>query len=103
MDPAKLAENMGIEEERYRELLALFVETCMFDLDGLQSAMVSENLDQASSTLHSLKGAAGCLGLEAIHGIALKIEIDIEDGHMDAISDRVYALREKVEVIQASL
>ena len=84
MDPGKVAEGMGLKEAAYMGLLALFVETSMSDLDGLQIAIEGKNLDLAKGAIHSLKGAAGSLGLETIHEIALKVEhgyLDLQELH----------------------
>jgi len=103
MEPGKLAESMGLEETEYVELLTLFIETSMSDLDGLKSAMVDRNTGQARHTIHSLKGAAGNLGLNTIRDIALEIELEILAGRMSGVSDAVETLKERIGAIPASL
>jgi HPt (histidine-containing phosphotransfer) domain-containing protein len=59
MDFKELAENVGVEEEAYLELIELFIETGMSDLDTLSSAIKEKNADKAANAARSHNKASG--------------------------------------------
>jgi len=74
MNFGKLAEDLGLEREEYLELIELFIETSMSDLDKLQSAIKEVNAEKAANAAHSLKGAARSIGLMELSETAKEIE-----------------------------
>lgn len=56
------ADNLGLEEEDFRELTQLFIETTKADLDKLTNALREKDFIQLRDAAHSIKGAAGNLG-----------------------------------------
>lgn len=82
MNIEELAKNLGLEKEEYLELIELFVDKGMSDLDELQSAIETGDAEKAASAAHSLKGAAGSLGLMDIHEATKKIEIEALQGSL---------------------
>jgi HPt (histidine-containing phosphotransfer) domain-containing protein len=89
MNIKESAENLGLEEEEYLELIELFIETGITDLANLQSAVEKKRAQEVAYAAHSLKGAAANLGLASIAEIAKQIEEmahkDLLDGAMEAI------------------
>ena len=74
MNFKELAKNLGLEEDAYMELIELFIETGRSDLDKLRSAIDEGNGEEAGNAAHSIKGAAGSLGLIEISEVAKEIE-----------------------------
>ena len=70
MDFRKLGEKLGLDEEEYRELIELFIETGTADLQKLKIAMEQGDLAGVGSSAHSVKGASGNLGLMDIYEAA---------------------------------
>jgi len=99
MDFKELAENVGVEEEEYLELIELFIETGMSDLDTLYSAIEEGNGEEAANAAHSLKGAASNLGLMELYEAAKKIEEGILNNRLEETAEDAQALKEKLDII----
>ena len=99
MDFKALAGNLGLEEEEYMELMELFVDRSTSDLKKLESAIKSGNADEAADAAHSMKGAAGNLGITAFYESAAKIEMEAREGSIEGFSGAIQALRESLEDI----
>jgi len=102
MEPGKVAADMGLEESEYLELLMLFIDASLSDLDELQAAIEVENADRAGAAIHSLKGAAGNLRLDEIHQVARELESKIHAGQMSAVSGAVQTLKDTIEELQTA-
>jgi len=99
MNFKELAENVGVEEEEYLELIELFIETGMSDLDTLYSAIKEKNAEKAANAAHSLKGAASNLGLMELYEAAMKIEEGILNNRLEETAEDAQALKEKLDII----
>ena len=99
MDFKALAGNLGLEEEEYMELIDLFVERGMSDIENLEAAIIRGNADEAADAAHSMKGAAGNLGIMDFYESAAKIEMEAREGSMEGFSGLIQALRESLEDI----
>ena len=99
MNFRELAENLGLEEEEYLELIELFIETGMSDLDKLQSAIEEGNPEKAANAAHSIKGAASNLGLMEVYEVAKKIEKQTRNDRLEGIAESAQALKEKLNEI----
>ncbi len=99
MDFKELAENLGLEEEEYKELIELFIMSGRSDLENLQTAIEAGDSGEAASAIHSLKGAAGNLGLSDFYEAAKKIEADIREGSLEGVVESVQALMMSLEKI----
>jgi len=94
---AKLARNLGLEEEEYMELIELFIQTAMSDLKKLQSAIEKGDAEQAINAAHSLNGAASNLGLIELSGLAKEIEGKTRYDRLIEIKEVFQKLKEKLE------
>ena len=103
MNIRELAENIGLEEEEYLELVELFVEIGMSDIDKLQSAIDEGNVEEVASTSHSLKGASGNLGFVELFEVAKKINDEALEGRLDGTSESAQVLKEKLNAIAGLL
>jgi HPt (histidine-containing phosphotransfer) domain-containing protein len=99
MNFRELAENLGIEEELYLELIELFIQTGTSDLDKVQSAVEEGNAEKAANAAHSIKGAASNLGLMEVYGVAKKIEKQTRNDRLEGIAESAQALKEKLNEI----
>ena len=59
MDFKQEAENLGLEEEEYIEMMKLFLETGFSDLEKLEAAIEEGNAQSAHEASHSMKGSSG--------------------------------------------
>ena len=99
MDFKALAGNLGLEEEEYMELIELFVERSMSDLEKLEDAIKSGNADEAADAAHSMKGAAGNLGIMDFYESAAKIEMEAREGRLEKFSGAIQSLRNSLGAI----
>jgi len=99
MNIRELAENIGLEEEEYLELVRLFVETGKSDMDKLRSAIDERNAEEVARASHSLKGAAVNLGFIECFEAAKKINDEAREGRLDRTSDYAQVLKEKFNAI----
>ena len=99
MNFKELAENLGMEEDEYLEIVELFVETAIADLDKLQSGIEKGDSEEAGNAAHSLKGSSGNLGFTDFYESAKLIEQKVREGTLDNIVEDVKLLREKLDVI----
>lgn len=97
MNLKALADNLGLEEDEYMELIELFIETGKADLDKIQSAVEEGNGIEAAHAAHSLKGAAGNLGFNEISEIAMKVEGNAHSSDLNKIAEYVQALKKKLD------
>ena len=96
MDINKLAKNLGLEEEEYLELVALLIQTSTADIGRIESAVKGQAPDEAAGALHSIKGAAGNLGLTDIYELARQGESEARNNALDKIPDIVRAIRTRL-------
>ena len=99
MNLRELAENLGLEEDEFLELVELFVQTGMSDLDKLQSAVDEENVQKVAEAAHSIKGASGNLGFMEAHEAAKKIEEEARNDRLEGIAESAQVLKKKLDVI----
>ena len=99
MDIRQLAENLGLEEEECLELIELFIETGMSDLNRLQSAIQEGSAEKAINAAHSLKGAALNLGLTELSEIAKEIEEKAGNDRLERTAEPARLLQERLDVI----
>ena len=96
MNFKELAEDLGLEEKEYLELIELFIDTGMSDLDKLQSAIEKGNAEQAANAAHSLKGAASNLGFMEISETAKEIEDKARNELLEGITEAAQILKKKL-------
>ncbi|MFZ5776109.1 MAG: Hpt domain-containing protein [Thermodesulfobacteriota bacterium] len=67
-------EQAGEDEEILAELLTLFRESSLADLNKIKEGIAREDPRGMADAAHSIKGAAASLGIEAIRKVAAEIE-----------------------------
>ena len=93
MNIKELAENLGLEEDEYLELIELFIDTGIVDIEKLRSAIEEGDAEEAAQAAHSLKGASGSLGLMEIYNVALKSEEEARNNSLDVLAESVQILK----------
>jgi len=82
--------NVGGRSEVYVRLLATFAERHQEDMDHLRKQLAVGDRESARRTAHSLKGAAGSLGLVTLHAASASLEQAIAgDAGADDVAERV--------------
>ena len=94
---------MNLEEEELLELMDLFLKTTSSELIELQSALKEKDAQAAERMAHSMKGAAGSLGLKEIYETAKKIEAAARTNRLEEIEVDLRIIKEKLEIIAEAL
>jgi histidine phosphotransfer protein HptB len=100
MNFKELGENLGLDEDEYRELVELFVESGLADYQRLQAAITANDADQIARSAHTIKGAAGNLGLMDVHEVAKKVEAAATDGRSDDLAQAMQSLGSQFDAIE---
>ena len=99
MDIKALANDLGLDEDEYLELVDLLVDTGMVDLSNMESAVKEGDSDTAARSAHSIKGASGNLGIMDIYELAKAIEAELRDNNLTSIEGQLKIIREKLETL----
>ena len=103
MNCKELAENLGLEEEEYLELLELFVETTASNLDRLQSGLAEGDSGEVSEAARTIKGSSANLGLMEIAESAKGIEEMARRNNLEGPADAAETIRGACEQLVAEL
>jgi histidine phosphotransfer protein HptB len=101
MNSKAIAQSMGLEEDEFLEVLAIFVEVSASDLLNIEAGIKDDDAKSVSDGAHSIKGAALNLGLTDISEIAHAVEESARQGKIQGALEAAGAIREKLEVIQS--
>jgi histidine phosphotransfer protein HptB len=93
MNLKELGEKIGLEEDEYRELVDLFLETGMADYDRLKGAFDAGDAQQVARSAHTINGAAGNMGIMNVHEVAKRIERAAGENQLDSVSGEVGSLK----------
>lgn len=101
MDFKAMGANLGLDEDEFRELIDLFMETGKDDYDSLQTALASGDGATASRHAHTLSGASGNLGLMDLHAAAKSIELAANNNQLEEASAQAAGMAEMFSAIAA--
>lgn len=99
MNFKELGAKLGLEEDEYRELIELFVESGSADFERLQAAVAGDDHEQIARSAHTIKGAAGNLGLMDVHAVAREIEEASQGNHKEAMNRAMETLGSQFRAI----
>jgi len=103
MNFKELAENLGLEETEFFELLGLFIKTSTSHLADLGKAIETGDLDGVIKSSHTIKGAAGNLGLQDIYTLAKEIEMNARQGSLSGSDEAAKLMKDKLLFLQLKL
>ena len=103
MNLRELARSLELEEEELSELLDCFLKTTSSELIELQSALKEKDAQAAKRMAHSMKGAAGILGLLEIRDAAKRIGTAARTNRFEEIEVDLRIIKEKLEMIAEAL
>ena len=99
MNFQELAENLGLEVDEYRELIELFIDTGSADFQKIRDGMANSDSDQVMRSAHTIKGAAGNLGLADVSETAKIIEENAINNQLDGLGEILNTLKAQFEAI----
>ncbi|RJQ83943.1 MAG: Hpt domain-containing protein [Desulfobacteraceae bacterium] len=101
MDFKALGDNLGLDEDEYRELIDLFIQSGGLDLVKLEQALTMGDADQVMRCAHTIKGASGNLGLTAVSAAARRIEEQSMHNRLEGLEEALRTLKFQFEAIRA--
>jgi HPt (histidine-containing phosphotransfer) domain-containing protein len=99
MNLQELADNLGLEVDEYKELVELFIDTGAADFHKIKEALEKHDADLVMRSAHTIKGAAGNLGLMDVSATAKIIEDNARDNKLDVLAPAVQTLETQIEAI----
>ena len=103
MDVKGLAENLGLEEDEYLELVELFFETTESNLDKLKAGIDASDALQIIAAAHSIKGSSANLGLEEIAEVAKGVEENARQNSLEGAAEAVKLIKEQCDQITGEI
>ena len=100
---SEMAENIGLDEQDFREMAELFVSVGVTDLDNLREACSRRNCQGVVMSAHSLKGASANLGFNEIYEIARRVEADARAQKLDGADEAIAQIEQRLASITAAL
>lgn len=99
MDLQELMMHLDYGKETNLRILDAFIHTGRSDLDEIEAAIKEGDSVRVATAAHSLKGAAGALGVVEFLQQARRIEEESLRGKLGGVGDWVRALKEKTRRI----
>ena len=103
MDLLSLAQNLGLEEGEFRELVELFIEATTADLRNLLNAASQRDLLKVGELAHSIKGASINLGFTELSSLAKQIEMNARNNLLEGVPETVSILGNHLNALKESL
>ena len=103
MDLSTLAEELGLERTEYEEILRLFIDTSVSDLEALGRAIQDGDALLAVQSCHSIKGAAANLGLHEISSMAREIEMKARQGILTGARDAAEVIQHHLDSLKGEV
>ena len=89
LDDGRLFEMVGGDEEFIVEILELYVQASGGDVQSLINAAKSNSLTEAGRLAHTLKGASGNVGADAMMALCQQLELALKNDAPDEIAGLV--------------
>jgi len=99
MELKTLAENLGLEEDEFLEMVDLYLETSNADYSAMEEAYRTNDADRLAERAHSIKGASGNLGFNEAYEAAKIIEETSRKGILDGLKGPLAVLKSNLETI----
>lgn len=92
MNFKELGGKIGLDEDEYRELVELLLDSGRADSDRLKTAFDTGDARQVARCAHTISGAAGNMGIMNVHEVAKRIELAAVEDQLDSVSGEVDTL-----------
>ena len=103
MKVAELAARVDLTPEEIAEILELFLDTSSKNLGSLRAALQEKDRLKILSYAHSIKGAAGNLGLTEIYEIAREMERNAANHNLVKVQEAMGTIQEKINGLGAMI
>ena len=94
LDDGRLFEMVGGDEEFIVEILELYVQASGADVQSLVNATQRGAMDEVSRLTHTLKGASGNVGADAMMALCQALELALKNGATDEVAEHVTKIQD---------
>ncbi|MGB4548011.1 MAG: Hpt domain-containing protein [Syntrophales bacterium] len=98
-----MAGHIGFSEEEFQELVELFLESTLSELDHIKTAAQVPDFEKMAMSAHSMRGAAINLGFTEIHELAKTIESNARACELNGAVEAADEIRDHLERIVGAL
>ncbi|MCX7016681.1 MAG: response regulator [Candidatus Sumerlaeota bacterium] len=102
-DRAALLDRVGGDVELLKEIIAMYLADSPRQIQALREAIAAGDAETARCQAHSLKGASGNAGANALQALAQQVEAAAEWGAMEQASSLLRALETELENLEREL
>jgi HPt (histidine-containing phosphotransfer) domain-containing protein len=102
MDLFTMAQKLGLDVPECQEILNLFIDTTVSDLESLSRAIQDGDALLAVQSAHSIKGASANLGLAEISSAARDIEMKARQGILEGAREAALIIRRHLESLHST-
>ncbi len=99
----EMAKRLEMEEEEFKEIIRLFLDTTHGDLTKLQSAIEEMDYEKVAKTAHSIKGASANLGFSKIYELAKDIEMVARERNLKRAMEFSFLIKDNLKAINDEL
>lgn len=103
MNFKEMAENAGLSEEEFVDIVGVFIDVTIADLNKLKAAVASDRIAEVVEAAHSIKGSAVNFGFEELRDHAIEIEVKARRGTLEGALDDLRRLEENLRHIIVEL
>jgi histidine phosphotransfer protein HptB len=103
MNFKQLAAELGLEQDEFSELLAIFIETSEADLVKIQEGIDDGDAGRVADAAHSIKGASANLGFMDMSSEAKSLEQRARDNSLEDSVDTVNKIKEQLAMIAKAM
>ena len=101
MNLKDMAQDLGLEDDEFLEIVELYIETSDSDFNKIQAAIADGNAQKILEAAHSIKGASGNFGFMKAHETAGRIELEARNGQIAAAAETAKILEKELIQIKS--
>jgi HPt (histidine-containing phosphotransfer) domain-containing protein len=99
----EMAENAGLTEDEFLEIVRVFVDATTADLKRLRTAVANDAPDEVVEAAHSIKGSAINFGFRDIEDVARNIEMNARKSILDGAGEGAGLLEGMLRTVEHDL
>lgn len=99
----EMAKSLEMEEEEFKEIIRLFLDTTYGDFTRLQSAIDEGDYEKVAKAAHSIKGASANLGFSKIYELAKDIETMAHERNSKRAIELALVIKDNLKTIYEEL
>ncbi len=103
MNFRQMADQIGFSEEEFLELVELFLENSLSELDHINAAVDEMDFEKMAMSAHSIRGAAVNLGFGEIHELAKTIEGNARANELNGTVEAAEKIKDNLEQIVGTM